>query len=220
MGGVRKPFLRLAGEYVLVRSLRPFLAEDRIVSIVVALASDDAADPPSWLTDLDPRIRVVVGGRSRGESVARCLDALPRDIDVIAVHDAARPLVTHEVIRRCIDVAATGVGAVAGCPAVDTMKRVDGEAWVESTPARSGLWHAHTPQVFPSKALRAAYADVGEGTTDDATLVEATGMRVRMIDDGGQNPKITRPGDLYVGEAILRSRVADEDEADLPGRAR
>ncbi|NNF14724.1 MAG: 2-C-methyl-D-erythritol 4-phosphate cytidylyltransferase [Gemmatimonadetes bacterium] len=212
MGGVRKPFLRLAGEYVLVRSLRPFLADDRVVSVAVALASDDAADPPPWLTALDARIQVVAGGQTRGESVARCLDALPEDLHVIAVHDAARPLVTEAVVRRCIDVADTGVGAVAGCPAVDTMKRVDSEAYIQSTPDRSRLWHAHTPQTFPARVLRAAYADLEEGATDDAALVEATGMRVRMIDDGGQNPKITRPGDLAIGEAILGGRGGDSSE--------
>ncbi len=222
MGGVRKPFLRLGGEYVLVRSLRPFLADDRVVAVVVALASDDATDPPPWLTGIDPRIGVVAGGATRAESVARCLAALPVDLDVIAVHDAARPLVTSEVVRRCVDVAAQGVGAVAGCPAVDTMKVVDGEAFIESTPDRANLWHAHTPQTFPAAALRGAYSDHDPGATDDAALVEGHGVRVRMIDDGGQNPKITHPGDLDLGEAILRSRTRGSrggDGAEGTGRS-
>lgn len=206
MNGVRKPFLELDGEVVLVRSLRPFLADDRVVSVAVALAAEDAADPPAWLTTLDPRVRVVAGGETRGESVARCLEAIPDDVDVIAVHDAARPLVTDDVVRRCIDVASTGVGAVAGCRAVDTMKVVDGGGFIESTPDRSKLWHAHTPQAFPAGPLRAAYARLDGGATDDAALVEGQGIRIRMVDDGGQNPKITRPGDLAVGEVILRSR--------------
>lgn len=206
MGGVRKPFLELAGEYVLVRALRPFLADARVESVVVALAPEDAVAPPDWLIDLDDRIRVVTGGATRGASVSRCLDAIPDGVHVIAVHDAARPLVGDEVVRRCLDVAASGVGAVAGCPAVDTMKVVDEGAYIRSTPDRSTLWHAHTPQVFPAEALRLAYAAEETGATDDAALVEGQGVRVRMIDDGALNPKITRPGDLAVGEAILRSR--------------
>lgn len=209
MGGVRKPFLELAGEYVLVRALRPFLADERVERVVVALAPADAASPPEWLVDLDPRIRVVAGGATRGASVATCLQAIPDDVHVIAVHDAARPLVDEEVVRRCLDVAASGVGAVAGCPAVDTMKIVDEGAYIRSTPDRSTLWHAHTPQVFPAEALRRAYGSGETGATDDAALVEGEGVRVRMIDDGGLNPKITRPADLGVVEAILRSREVE-----------
>lgn len=207
MGGVRKPFLELDGQPVLLRALRPFLADDRVVRVVVALATDDAADPPQWLTALDERVRVVAGGETRGASVARCLDAIPENVHVIAVHDAARPLVTHEVVRRCLDVAASGVGAVAGCPAVDTMKVVDESGFIVSTPGRSTLWHAHTPQVFPAEALRSAYAAGGIEATDDASLVERGRIRVRMVDDGTLNPKITRSGDLAVGEAILRERA-------------
>lgn len=210
MGGVRKAFLELDGEPILLRALRPFLQDRRVVRIVVALAPADADDPPEWLTICDPRVAVVTGGSTRGESVVRCLGELPDDVGVIAVHDAARPLVTPEVVRRCIDVAATGEGAVAGCPAVDTMKVVEVAeegAFIRSTPDRSTLWHAHTPQVFPAEALRRAYGQGDPSATDDASLVEGTGLRVRMIDDGGANAKITRPGDVAVGEAILRART-------------
>lgn len=206
MGGLRKPFLDLAGEPVLVHALRPFLAERRVVAVVIALAPDAAADPPGWIEALDPRVEVVRGGRTRAESVARGIDALPDDVDVIAVHDAARPLVLPEVIRRCVDTAASGVGAVAGCPAVDTMKVVDEGAYIRSTPDRSTLWHAHTPQVFPSELLRRAYSDGDRGSTDDASLVERYGGRIRMVDDGASNPKVTRAADLAVAEAILRAR--------------
>ena len=208
MGGMRKPFLELSGEPVLLHALRPFLAERRVVAVVVALASDDANDPPAWLASLDPRVSVVAGGATRGESVARALAALPHEVDVIAVHDAARPLVTAEVVRRCIDVAAGGVGAVAGSPAVDTLKTVDAEAFIRSTPERASLWHAHTPQVFPAALLRAAYRDGGLAETDDAALVERTGARIRMVDDGAVNLKVTRPGDVPLAEAVLRARRA------------
>ncbi|MDH3270488.1 MAG: 2-C-methyl-D-erythritol 4-phosphate cytidylyltransferase [Gemmatimonadota bacterium] len=203
MGNVKKAFLELAGEPVLLRALRPFLADGRVARVVVALAPDDAAAPPEWLTGADPRVEIVRGGATRGASVAACLEALPEDVQIIAVHDAARPLVPASVVRRCIDVAASGVGAVAGCPVVDTMKVVDREAFVRSTPERSTLWHAHTPQVFPAEALRRAYATSDESATDDASLVEAQGLRIQMVDDGALNPKITRPGDVALGEAIL-----------------
>lgn len=207
MGGVRKPYLMLAGEPVLVHALRPFLADDRVVAVVVALGEADACAPPEWLTGLDPRIRVVAGGATRAESVRNALGALPDDLDVVAVHDAARPLVTPEVVTRCIDVAAGGEGAVAGCPAVDTVKEVDERGYVSGTPERSRLWQAHTPQVFPAGALRRAYSSGLEGATDDASLVERIGLPVRMIDGGPVNLKVTRPSDLTLAEAVLRARA-------------
>jgi len=206
MGGVRKPFLHLAGEPVLAHALRPFLADERVVAVVVALSGPDASDPPAWITELDPRVSVVEGGATRAESVGRALEALPGDLDVIAVHDAARPLVTPQVVSLCIDVAAAGAGAVAGCPAVDTIKEVDAEGHVVATPLRSRLWHAHTPQVFPAQALRRAYAGSLEGATDDASLVEGSGLPVRMVDGGATNLNVTRPEDVLLAEAILLSR--------------
>lgn len=210
MGGVRKPFLDLLGEPVLLHSLRPFLDDPRVVCVAVALGAEDAATPPTWLAAVDPRVRVVEGGATRGASVSRALAALPDDVTVIAVHDAARPLLTAATLSACIEAAARGEGAVAGCPAVDTMKTVDADARVTGTPDRSRLWHAHTPQVFPAGVLRAAYASGPREATDDAALVESTGTPVRMVDDGGLNLKVTRPADVGVAEAILRARVAGE----------
>ncbi len=209
MGGVRKPFLELAGEPVLAHALRPFLADARVVAVVVALGPDDADAPPTWLTRLAPRVRVVVGGATRAESVRNALAVLPVDLEVVAVHDAARPLVTADVVSRCIDLAATGEGAVAGCPATDTLKNVDGSGRITGTPDRARLWHAHTPQVFPADTLRRAYA-VDTLTlaiaTDDAALAERVGAVVRMVDEGPSNMKVTRPEDVPVAEAILRGR--------------
>ena len=206
MGGARKPFLMLAGEPVLVHALRPFLAERRVVAVAVALAPADSQAPPPWLTALDPRVRVVAGGLTRAESVRRALAALPDDLDVVAVHDAARPLVTADVVARCIEVALAGEGAVAGCPAVDTIKDVDRDGVIAGTPDRARLWHAQTPQVFPAAALRKAYEGDLEGATDDAYLVARLGLRVRMVDGGPSNLKVTRPEDLSLAEAVLRAR--------------
>ncbi len=206
MGGLRKPFLELAGEPILRHALRPFLSEPRVVAVVVALAPDDAAEPPDWITELDDRVRVVAGGETRTDSVRNALRALPHDLDIIAVHDAARPLVTPATISRCIDVAAEGRGAVAGCPVVDTMKRVDQGGRVLETPNRATMWHAHTPQVFPAELLRRAYEGSGGGT-DDSALVESVGGDVQMVDGGSTNIKVTRPEDIPIAEAILAARM-------------
>jgi 2-C-methyl-D-erythritol 4-phosphate cytidylyltransferase len=209
MGGVRKAFLELSGQPTLLHALRPFLAETRVVAVVVALAPEDAASPPSWLVELAPRVRVVAGGATRSQSVRSAIAALPADLDVIAVHDAARPLVTAGVVSECVALALAGFGAVAGCPAVDTLKRVDAEGSVLDTPDRSSFWHAQTPQVFPAGVLRAAYTDLGAEGTDDSALVErvGSGVRVKMVDAGPSNLKVTRPEDVPLAEAILRGRA-------------
>jgi len=205
MGGLRKPFLKLAGEPLLSRALAPFLSEPRVVAVVVALAPDDADEPPAWITDLDRRVKVVAGGQTRTDSVRNAILALPDDVGIIAVHDAARPFVTQAMISECIDIAVGGRGAVAGCPAVDTLKRVDEQARVLDTPSRSGIWHAHTPQVFPADLLRRAHEGAASGT-DDAALVESVGGEVQMVDGGSTNIKVTRPKDILIAEAILAER--------------
>jgi 2-C-methyl-D-erythritol 4-phosphate cytidylyltransferase len=210
MGGTRKAFLELCGEPVLVHALRPFLSEPRVVALAVALPPEDASSPPAWLSGFAARVVVVAGGATRSQSVRAALAALPEDLDAIAVHDAARPLVTQRVVSECLTLALRGFGAVAGCPAVDTLKRVDGGGLVLDTPDRAGFWHAHTPQAFPASVLRAAYADAALEGTDDSALVERTGARVRvqMVDAGPSNLKITRPEDVPLAEAILRGRAA------------
>ncbi|HSG09602.1 MAG TPA: 2-C-methyl-D-erythritol 4-phosphate cytidylyltransferase [Longimicrobiales bacterium] len=206
MGGVRKPFLELDGEPVLTHALRPFLADPRVIAVVVALSPADADDPPLWIAGSDDRVRIVAGGDTRAESVRNALSALP-EVDVVAVHDAARPLVTADVVDRCIEVALAGEGAVAGCPAVDTVKRVDDGGRIVDTPDRARLWYAHTPQVFPADMIRRAYAMDLSGATDDASLVERTGAVVRMVDGGASNLKVTRAEDLSLAETLLRGRL-------------
>jgi 2-C-methyl-D-erythritol 4-phosphate cytidylyltransferase len=209
MGGVRKPFVELAGEPVLRHTLRALLSEGRITEVVVALGPDEAADPPGWLVSLDPRVVVVEGGATRAESVRRALAGIRR-AEVIVVHDAARPFVDVDVLSRCIDVAATGEGAVAGSRAVDTMKMVGPDGLVRSTPDRSTLWHAHTPQAFPAAVLRRAYEGDLVGATDDASLVERLQVHVRMVDSGAWNLKVTRPVDLRIAEALLRASRGEQ----------
>jgi 2-C-methyl-D-erythritol 4-phosphate cytidylyltransferase len=208
MGGVRKPFLDLAGEPVLLRSLRPFLQHPWVRAVVVALGEEDLRQPPEWLQSADPsRIRLVRGGGTRGESVLAALEALPPEVEVVAVHDAARPLVTQAIIHRCLEAVGPERGVVAGWPSVDTLKEVDGEGRIVGTPLRDRIWHAQTPQVFPREMLLRAYREgvrAGVMETDDAALVERAGGEVVMIPGSPWNMKITQPGDLALAEVLLR----------------
>jgi 2-C-methyl-D-erythritol 4-phosphate cytidylyltransferase len=209
MGGTSKPFLELCGEPVLMRALRPFLAHPGVREVVVSLPTVHAESPPEWLIEMDDRIRVVEGGKTRRESVWAGLQALSDTIDVAVVHDGARPLVEPEVVGRCIELARNGLGGVAGVPAIDTIKEVDGDGNVVATPDRSRLWHAQTPQAFPlamiMHAHRRAFTEDFRAT-DDAALVERGGGRVAMVEASGENLKITWPEDLEVGELVLSRR--------------
>lgn len=208
MGGRRKPWLELAGEPLLLHALRPFLAHEDVVAVRVALSPSDATDPPGWLTGLDERVRIVPGGGTRAESVRRAVEALPADVTVIMVHDAARPLVDRTILDRCLEVARTGSGAVAGWPATDTLKEVDERGRVVATPDRARIWHAQTPQAFPAAVLRRAYADLTDAgsPTDDASLVERAGGTVVMVRGSPRNLKVTRPEDLPLAELFLGTR--------------
>ncbi len=206
MGGVRKPFLELGGEPMLLHSLRPFLKHPMVTSVAVALGEEDLRDPPSWLRNQDPRVTLVPGGANRGDSVRAALEALPRSVDLVAIHDAARPLVNEAILDACIQAVGSNRGAVAGWPAVDTLKMVGAENRISRTLARAEVWHAHTPQVFPRdlilRAYRAAAAD-GVGDTDDAALVERIGGTVVMVAGSPWNLKVTRPEDLALAEFLL-----------------
>lgn len=207
MGGVRKPFLTLLGEPVLLHSLRPFLAHPKVQAVAIALGEEDFLNPPDWLTVLDSRVVLVKGGASRGESVLAALNALPQTIDVVAVHDAARPLLTGDMIDRCLAAIEVNRGAVAGWPAVDTLKKVDASDRILNTLPRASVWHAQTPQVFPRDLILAAYEAAGKAgiaETDDAALVERVGGEVVMVEGSSSNLKITRRSDLPLAEFFLR----------------
>lgn len=209
MGGRPKAFLPLLGEPLLVHAIRPFLARADVRAVAVALPAATAAEPPAWLTSLDPRIAVVRGGASRFESVRRALDAVPDDVDIVVVHDAARPLVTPDIVARTLAAVDPRGGALAAIPAVDTLHEVDGARRVLATPERAAFWQAQTPQAFVrailADACRRGAAD-GFAATDEAALVVRYGGTVVAVEGGRENLKVTVPSDLLCAEALLRAR--------------
>jgi 2-C-methyl-D-erythritol 4-phosphate cytidylyltransferase len=150
----------------------------------------------------------VEGGPVRSDSVRRALAAAP-EATVAVVHDAARPLLTRELVERCIAALGDGVdGAVAASPVVDTVKQVDSELRVTRTLDRSALWAIQTPQVFNAAVLRRALdvpLEALKAATDDAALVEAAGGRVRVVEARSSNFKVTGPDDLERAAIALRA---------------
>jgi len=214
MGGLRKQYLELAGEPVLLRTLRPFLAHASVRWIVVALPEADAADPPAWLRDLDARVTLVAGGVERVDSVRRALEWVPDAAEIVIVHDAARPLLTAALIDRTLGAVDDGQGAIAAIPIADTVKQVDDAGVITATPDRGMLWRAQTPQAFPRALLVDAYrafADAGaDAATDDASVVERHGGRVVVVDGDPENLKVTEPADVIIATALLARREGRE----------
>jgi 2-C-methyl-D-erythritol 4-phosphate cytidylyltransferase len=146
----------------------------------------------------------VTAGSSRSASVRNALDAAP-EASVFVVHDAARPLVTPDLVSRCLDALEDADGVIAAAPVSDTV-HVASEQVIRETPDRSTLWAAQTPQVFRADVLRRAYDSSKEGATDEASLVAAAGGTVRLVEGPWDNIKVTTPTDLRLAEALLRER--------------
>ena len=205
MGGRRKAFLTLRGRPLLAHSLRLFLEHPYVTSVAVALAPADAEDPPSWLRELDARIRLVAGGKTRMDSVSAAIEGLASTVTWVLVHDAARPLVTRVIIDRCIGEAGDGEGIVAGWPVGDTLKEVGADRTVLATPDRSRLWAAQTPQAFPRDRLASAYrraVEEGFEGTDDAEVYCRFGGTARIVEGSPCNLKVTHPEDLVIAEHL------------------
>ena len=197
-----KALVPIAGKPLLVWTLQA-MATDRFRRIVV-VAPPDRVDEFSGL--VGARARVVAGGATRSTSVRCGFQALAAaDGDIVAVHDAARPLVTADEVEAVLRAAAETGAAIAAMPVVDTIKRVAAGRVVE-TLDRSQLYGAATPQAFRADVLRRAHAGGADGT-DDAALVEAIGGRVVVVPGEARNTKITEQADLERARAWLAGAV-------------
>ncbi len=204
---------------MLVHAVRALAAARSVDLVVVAAPEDGVADVVALLGEhglLDPDgqragAAVVAGGETRQDSVARALHALPADVDVVLVHDAARPLVPTSLVDAVAAAVRGGTDAVVPALAVsDTIKSVDAHDVVTGTLDRSRLRAIQTPQGFRRTTLAAAHAaaDPGAPATDDAGLVEAMGGTVRVVPGDEEAFKVTRPLDLLLADAVLARRRA------------
>lgn len=210
--GVSKQYLDLEGVPILVRTLAIFEKATSVdaVFLIVPAGDLDAIRREMIAPHGLAKVRKILpGGKERQDSVKAGIDALGPDTEIVVIHDAVRPFITGELIGASVEGARTFGAVSLGVPVKDTVKSVEPDGWVEHTMERSKLWLTQTPQAFRRdiiwEAYRRAFAE-GVYATDDASLVERIGIRVRMIPGTYENIKITTPGDLATGAVIVGSR--------------
>lgn len=207
MGGIDKLFEPLDEIPVLARTLLQVNACALVDEIVIPARSGDIGRIAAMMTSygIDKISRIIPGGASRGESVRIALGECSREVELIAVHDGARPLASTQLIERCIRMGARTRACVAALPVKDTIKQAR-DGIVAATPPRDTLYAAQTPQVFDAALLKAAYekaAQEGISYTDDSAAVEALGKHVFLCEGEPSNLKITEPYDLAVAARLL-----------------
>src|SRR5208282_1280880 len=212
-----KQFKELGGVPILVRTLRKFAATPAVYEIVVALRKDEISPFRTQLEKqypeiLNKRLQLVEGGAHRQNSVANAMAKIAADpADLVLVHDAVRPFVTPDIIKDVIAAAQKHGAAIAGWPAVDTVKQVDRTAEgavIKTTIPRAGVVMAQTPQGFRYDILKKAFDDAaadGFLGTDEASLIERAGLPVAVVMGSPRNIKITTPADLELAEFYLSS---------------
>ena len=193
-----KAFARLGEEPLLAEPLRRLDASPWVDAIVL-VAPSGWEEPAILLAEEEgcDKVRAcVTGGETRSDSVRAGLAEVPSDALVVLVHDAARPLLSDDVVERVLAPLSEGWdGVVPGLPVGDTLKRAGSDGDVQETVSRDGLWAVQTPQAFTAEALRRAQAN-GAEATDCAGLVEAAGGRVKIVEGDPRLLKVTSPADL------------------------
>ena len=208
MGGIDKVMAPLEGEPMIVKTVRAFQNCEAIAEIIIVTRQDLVAPIQQLCREMDKVRAVVTGGASRQESVWLGLNAFSGKIQLAAVHDGARPLISWELIDRTVRAANSYGAAAPAIPVKDTVK-VERGGLVESTPDRSRLRAVQTPQVFDFDLLRGALQKAredGAAVTDDCSAVERLGMKIRLVEGEERNLKVTTPLDLKIAELLLEEK--------------
>jgi 2-C-methyl-D-erythritol 4-phosphate cytidylyltransferase len=211
MGSAKsKQFMDLCGKPMLVVTLERFQKCDLVDGIVVVVTQKNVNYCKREIVDrfeLTKVVKVIAGGQRRQESVRKGIEAVSNSSRWILVHDGVRPLVTAELIERVITAAQTYRAVIPGIPVKDTLKKIDSQGGVVKTVERRALWAIQTPQIFRREdiqvAHRKAVEEGWEGVTDDAFLIEKTGIPVEVIEGEETNIKITTMKDLELARFFL-----------------
>ena len=207
MGGVEKIFVHISGKPLLAYAVETFNQSPIVDSIVIVLAKDkvgiglDLVKKFGW----NKVISVCAGGARRQDSVSEGLKRLGK-VDWVMIHDGARPCVTQDIIERGLEEARECGAAIPAMPVADTIKIISNDSYIKDTPPRDKLWAVQTPQVFRLDIISEAHRKTKGNVTDDASMVEGLGHKVKVFMGSYTNIKVTTPEDLIIAEAIIKSR--------------
>lgn len=215
--GQTKQLLSLCGEPVLIHSLRAFDSCKYIDEIVLVCREDetDIAKELVGRYNIKKVTSICRGGAERSESALLGMASVPAKAEFVAIHDAARCLILPSQISDVVSAAYAYRASSAGCKVKDTVKCVNERGFIVETPDRKTLWNAQTPQVFSAPMYRYAAIKAkedGVSVTDDNMLMEYIGQRVKMIDTGYENAKLTTKEDLEYFETVMQRRKKEQEE--------
>lgn len=210
--GVSKQLLEICGVPTVVHTLMAFERTPEIDEIIIVAKADEIKLYEEFKKSykISKLKRAVVGGKTRQQSAAKGFAAISENSGYVAIHDAARCLITPEEISAVCSAAYTFGAATAAAPAIDTIKLADSNGFVEKTIDRKTVWHAQTPQIFGADLYRAALAVCGEdgvGVTDDNSLVEYIERPIKLVECSRDNIKITTPEDIAHARTVLKKRA-------------
>jgi 2-C-methyl-D-erythritol 4-phosphate cytidylyltransferase len=212
--GFDKLFALVSGKPVIAHTIAAFEHTDCVDEIILVGRAESLGELGKTFGQPTKVKNVVAGGAERSDSVRAGLDHINPKSDFVAVHDAARPLVTPEKITRVFEICRTSGGAATLAePINDTLKRADVDLAVKESVDRSGIYAMQTPQVFARKLLEEAYQLVAKKNvlvTDEVSAVELLGRKVVLVPNHDFNFKITYPRDLPMAEFVLRQRAANK----------
>lgn len=208
--GYNKVFADLCGRPVLDYTISAFVSSGLVGTLVLVINPDDEDKAVNICAPYNKEFNIVMayGGAERQDSVFSGLKVLPENVDVVLIHDGARPFVDRKIIEDSIYKAMAHGAACTGIPVKDTIKVIDNEKTIVSTPERSSLWQAQTPQTFKKDIIISAYeyaAKNGIRETDDAGIAEKAGFKVVMFEGSYKNIKLTSPEDFRIAEYFLSS---------------
>ena len=210
-GKTKKQFAEMDGRAVFLRTIELFAERDDVAQILLAIPPDDEElfQIRHQASLAFHGVKTILGGAERHDTIARLLDEVKSDVDLIALHDAVRPCTTKQSLDAVFAAAAETGAAILAHRLVGTIKRADEKLLITETLDRSSLWEAQTPQVFRPDIIRRAYQQreqCPDNITDDAQLVEALGLPVRIVESPSSNIKITSNEDIAIAAAILKAR--------------
>ena len=209
--GNDKILAKLGEMPVLARTLRPFQESDAVSEIVVVTSLEKLSEVTELCREynIGKVSKVVTGGKTRAESALTGVSEVSSKASLIAIHDGARPLVTVDLIRRTVEMAAKKNAAVPAIRSTDTLKTAGEDGAIIGTVDRETTWRIQTPQVFKAELIKGALTKAmkqGLPLTDDSSAMEILGVTTYLVEGDEENIKLTRPLDLLLAAAILRDR--------------